>query len=241
MTSFLRFCFLACSITLQGCAATGYVLDNYVGDESTYQLVESTDRMLAIGQIQHKDQKQGMLFLGEQHSYLITRGAPQLMSIIQQIPAEKRLLISPLPVEFRVNADTSNHFNGNIEFAYATPLNELTPQSIQELKNLGFNFEKKLKDHNQQEKVFLTAPISFEGTIYQAVPSENIQHQFSQPYPLVLKQHVRITQPHSTTKSAVGLMLAPLALAVDIITLPVGIVVGTGVVGYSATQPDAWK
>lgn len=241
MRSFLKLSLLSCFITLQGCTATGYVLDHYVGDDNRYKLTQTSDKMLAIGKIQDKNEQNGMLFLAEQHSYLITRGAPELLAIIQHIPAEKRLLISALPIEFRVNSDDSNQFNGSLTFAYATPLHQLDALTIQKLKDLGFTNQQKLKDQQLQENTFLTATLHFTGTIYQAVESKNIQHQFSQPYPIVLKQHVRINTPKSANKTALGLALTPLALAVDIVTLPVGIVVGTGLVGYAITQPDAWK
>lgn len=240
MKKLLLSAFVAVNLVLQGCA-TGHLLDHYAGSPQ-YQRIKTPDRIVAIGQTKTINDTQGMLFLGERHSYLITDGAPELMAIITQLPAEQRLLTSVLPITFKVQNTPSkpNFFSGHLTFRYHLPTNQLDQATKVKLEALGFK-QQILVTENGQQASYPQAFIGFDGRIYDAVAPENIQHKMSQAYPIELEQFIRIDQKNSTVKNATGLLLTPLALAFDIATLPIALVVAPVVVGYSITQPDAWK
>lgn len=202
-------------LNLSACATT--LLSEALPNETTKteKIILAKDQIIALGQAVQNQQEQGIIFVGQDFSYLMTEGSSEFLTIIKNIPENQRTLIIPSPLLLEM--DDPNHFHGELQFLYKTPLFALSEQQKEDLKNLGF------KNHfvvieNQKEVLYPYAFLSFKGQIYKAPDIQKIQQTLPIPYPIALQQKHEITKKHPF-KRVTRMALYPLAMAFDVVTV----------------------
>ena len=224
---------LSVCVGLQGCVASSYIQDNLLGSDFEYAKTLDKDKIIAIGTAaKTQNGNAELLFIGEKYTYMMHQGGDELMQLIQHIPAEDRILTSKLPIKFFLSDE--NNFNGLLQFRHSTPINALSPTQLDQLRKLGFNRQTKFKNTQGQVMYYPLASFGFAGKLHQSIEPQNIQHKMSQAYPIQLTQIVSRNKENKSGKSLAGLVLMPLAIGVDVITLPVAI----GAVGYGLTHKE---
>ncbi|MDU5771550.1 hypothetical protein, partial [Acinetobacter sp.] len=141
---------LVTCLGLSGCATT--MLSNTLPSETTEVKTNilKTDQIIALGQAVKDDQKQGIVFVGQDYNYLMTDGSSEFLKIIKTIPANDRTLNIPSPLILTM--EDANHFNGVIQVRYNTQLGNLNEKQKDMLKKLGFreNFNAVLEQQKNQ-------------------------------------------------------------------------------------------
>ncbi|WP_179998872.1 hypothetical protein [Acinetobacter sp. YH12239] len=238
MTTYLSktICFLL-TLCISGCIATPKVM--FLDTETTKtRTIKQEDKMIAIAQIKTIDSEQGLLFLGENYSYLITEGGEQLLQLIQNFPADERLLHNKPPIVFHIAQNTPS-FSGELTFIHPSPTYTMEYNNLKKIQAKGFNETIVTKIGKSNRMAYPAMKIKFKGKIYQPTSSENIQHKLSKPYPISLEKTYIVQRKDSAARTLAAVILTPLALTFDIITLPI-VIVGTPLVavGILATQED---
>ena len=202
-------------LNLSACATT--LLSEALPNETTKteKIILAKDQIIALGQAVQNQQEQGIVFVGQDFSYLMTEGSSEFLTIIKNIPVNQRTLIIPSPLLLEM--DDPTHFHGELQFLYKTPLFALSEQQKEDLKNPGF------KNHfvvieNQKEVLYPYAFLSFKGQIYKAPDIQKIQQTLPIPYPIALQQKDEITKKHPF-KRVTRMALYPLAMAFDVVTV----------------------
>ncbi|MCU4468679.1 hypothetical protein [Acinetobacter pittii] len=202
-------------LNLSACATT--LLSEALPNETTKteKIILAKDQIIALGQAVQNQQEQGIVFVGQDFSYLMTEGSSEFLTIIKNIPVNQRTLIIPSPLLLEM--DDPTHFHGELQFLYKTPLFALSEQQKENLKNLGF------KNHfvvieNQKDVLYPYAFLSFKGQIYKAPDIQKIQQTLPIPYPIALQQKDEITKKHPF-KRLTRMALYPLAMAFDVVTV----------------------
>ena len=202
-------------LNLSACATT--LLSEALPNETTRteKIILAKDQIIALGQAVQNQQEQGIIFVGQDFSYLMTEGSSEFLNIIKNIPENQRTLIIPSPLLLEM--DDPTHFHGELQFLYKTPLFALSEQQKENLKNLGF------KNHfvvieNQKDVLYAYAFLSFKGQIYKAPEIQKIQQTLPIPYPIALQQKDEITKKHPF-KRVTRMALYPLAMAFDVVTV----------------------
>lgn len=202
-------------LNLSACATT--LLSEALPNETTKteKIILAKDQIIALGQAVQNQQEQGIVFVGQDFSYLMTEGSSEFLTIIKNIPVNQRTLIIPSPLLLEM--DDPTHFHGELQFIYKTPLFALSEQQKENLKNLGF------KNHfvvieNQKDVLYPYAFLSFKGQIYKAPDIQKIQQTLPIPYPIALQQKDEITKKHPF-KRVTRMALYPLAMAFDVVTV----------------------
>lgn len=202
-------------LNLSACATT--LLSEALPDETTRteKIILAKDQIIALGQAVQNQQEQGIIFVGQDFSYLMTEGSSEFLTIIKNIPVNQRTLIIPSPLLLEM--DDPTHFHGELQFLYKTPLFALSEQQKENLKNLGF------KNHfvvieNQKDVLYPYAFLSFKGQIYKAPDIQKIQQTLPIPYPIALQQKDEITKKHPF-KRVTRMALYPLAMAFYVVTV----------------------
>lgn len=234
MSKLMKVLILTSSMALGACT-TSYVQDHLLTTDKKRTQIYDQDNMIAIGILKQKDNSTDMLFLGEKYSYIINSGGTELLNIIQGIPAEKRILMTHPPIPFNFKDHTQ--FTGMLQLRYSTPLDQISHEQRAYLEKLGFNREIVLRESDGGRNTYLYTSIVFSGTQYQAVSSSLIQHKMSQPYPIRISKTIFETEEKNKAQKLAGILLMPIAIGVDLVTLPVTI----GVIGYELTHKDAFK
>lgn len=200
---------------LSGCATT--LLDQTFPKESTQttSITLKQDQIIALGQAVQNQTEQGLVFIGKDFNYLMTDGSAQLLTLLNAIPAEQRSLTSPSPLVLTM--EDPNHFNGVLQIRYNTRMVDLDQKQKVLLKSLGFrqNFD---LIQNQQTAPYPYINVFFKGQLYQGLDHKKIQQKLAQPYPILLQQQITTTTKHPV-KRATHMVLYPLAMAFDVITV----------------------
>lgn len=123
-------------LNLSACATT--LLSEALPNETTKteKIILAKDQIIALGQAVQNQQEQGIIFVGKDYNYLMTEGSAELSKLLHAIPADQRSLTNPSPLVLTM--DDPNHFHGELQFLYKTPLFSLSEQQKENLKNLGF-------------------------------------------------------------------------------------------------------
>lgn len=158
-----------------------------------------------------------MVFIGQKYTYLITEGSEPFYALLKEFPADKLILASDNPISLEFYNATQ--FQDMIKFNYADPVENLTPQQISRLKQLGFRSWKAERLANGKIVTYMQASYYYRGELYQSVETNQIHHRFSKPYPLAL---IQVTTSTHINAGNIGktIILTPLALTFDIITAP---------------------
>lgn len=206
---------LVTCLGLSGCAIT--MLSNTLPSETTEVKTNilKTDQIIALGQAVKDDQKQGIVFVGQDYNYLMTDGSSEFLKIIKTIPTNDRTLNIPSPLILTM--EDANHFNGVIQVRYNTQLGNLNEKQKDMLKKLGFreNFNAVLE---QQKNQYPYINIFFKGQLYEAKNPKDIQQKLEKPYAVELQEKIETTTKHPF-KSATRKVLYPLAMTFDVVTI----------------------
>ncbi|ENW83615.1 hypothetical protein F909_00630 [Acinetobacter sp. ANC 3929] len=206
--------FTAC-FGLSGCATT--LLDKAFPNETTQtqSVTLKQDQIIALGQAIQNQTEQGLVFIGQDFNYLMTDGSAELLKLLNTIPTEQRTLTSPSPLVLTM--EDPNHFRGVLQIRYNTRMVDLNQKQKVLLKSLGFrqNFD---LIQNQQTAPYPYINVFFKGQLYQGLDHKKIQQKLPQPYPILLQQQITTTTKHPV-KRATHMVLYPLAMAFDVITV----------------------
>ncbi|WP_347455465.1 hypothetical protein [Acinetobacter thermotolerans] len=141
-------------------------------------------------------------------------------------------------IELRLfSFDSDTKFRGILQFRYAVPLDDIPKLDQQKLKQLGFHQKLILDDAQGNRHTYLYASIAFNGTQYQGISTDLIQHKMSQPYPVQIAKTIIQKHKKNKVQSTAGALLMPLAIGVDIVTFPIAF----GVVTYGLTHSQSPK
>lgn len=190
------------------------------------------DNMIAIGQSIKDDKNTGLVFIGENYTYLIKDDYEKFYSLLKEFPASDLIFRSELPITFKF--DSSSKFQGYISFRYKQPISQIPQSKLIRLKELGFDERKTSQSPNSES--YLYGSFDYQGQLYTATNSEDIKHQFSKPYPIILTEDIRIKKVNSG-KIGKTIVLTPLAIAFDIATLPVSLPLAI----YVIKVADSWN
>ena len=200
---------------LRACATT--LLSEALPNETTRieKIILAKDQIIALGQAVQNQQEQGIVFVGQDFSYLMTEGSAELSKLLHAIPADQRSLTSPSPLVLTM--DDPNHFHGVLQIRYNTRMVDLNDSQKNLLKSLGFRQNFNIIQ-NQQTAPYPYINIFFKGQLYQSQEAKKIQKTLVQPYPIILQQENKITQKHPL-KKATRMVLYPFAMTFDVITV----------------------
>lgn len=218
LKKFLGISLTTCALSLSGCASIALYEDFNPTDQQTNKKVLGQDAMLAIGQSVNNDKKHGMVFIGQKYTYLITQGGEPFYALLKEFPANKLVLASDSPISLEFSNATQ--FKDVIMFNYVDPVENLTTQQVNRLRQLGFRNWKSQELPDGRRVTYLQATYYYQGELYKPTEATQIQHQFSKPYPLALTQETEITKVNGTNIGKT-IILAPLALTFDVITAPI--------------------
>ncbi|ADY83272.1 hypothetical protein BDGL_002686 [Acinetobacter pittii PHEA-2] len=202
-------------LNLSACATT--LLSEALPNETTKteKIILAKDQIIALGQAVQNQQEQGIVFVGQDFSYLMTDGSSNLLNIIKSIPAEQRNLKTPSPLVLEM--DDSTHFHGEITILYNIPTYQIDEKQKELLNTLGFK-NQFMAMENQKQVFYPFTIIRFKGKIYQKADNQKIQQQLPTPYPVALQQKDEITKKHPF-KRVTRMALYPLAMTFDVITV----------------------
>lgn len=198
-------------LNLSACATT--LLSEALPNETTRieKIILAKDQIIALGQAVQNQQEQGIVFVGQDFSYLMTEGSAELSKLLHAIPADQRSLTSPSPLVLTM--DDPNHFHGVLQIRYNTRMVDLNDSQKNLLKSLDFNIIQ-----NQQTAPYPYINIFFKGQLYQSQEAKKVQKTLAQPYPIILQQENKITKKHPL-KKATRMVLYPFAMTFDVITV----------------------
>lgn len=213
----LKIIFLITSIHLTACASLSLESKYPTYEQKFESTVLQEDNIIGLGETKSKNvQPSDVLLMGEKFNYLLTEGGHDLLNITQKLPEQDRIVLNKLPLEFDVYND--NVFYGHIHFYYPAPVNQLSHMKKQELLTLGF-LEESLSLKSGVKDVFLTKNIAIKGSIYEGTHQAN-QLSLTSSLPIILQEQHLTTQKNN--KNALKKkLLSPLALGLDIVTLPI--------------------
>ncbi len=209
---------LTSTLGLSSCATTALFEDFNPTEQETYKKVLGQDTMLAIGQSVNHGKKQGLVFIGQKYTYLITQGGEPFYALLREFPANKLVLVSDIPISLEFSNATQ--FQDKITFNYADPVEKLTPQQVIRLKQLGFEDWKTLTNNKGQTETYLQVTYAYQGQLYKPSETAQIHHRFSKPYPLSLIQEKSSTHINAGNIGKT-IILTPLALTFDVVTAPI--------------------
>lgn len=192
----------------------------------------SKDKIVAIGKLGPDSEKtlgiqDGMVFLGENHSYLIVKGGAELQAVARSdIGSRVEVLDNYHYTEHHLYVQ-DGMFWGEVGLSFTESEANLTPERLQQLSILGF-----VKASSSKNGATYTKGIPVEGTILAplAIPTdiaERLTHFRSisfyppkdQKAPLNLAKYVAM----------------PFAVALDVVTAPIQIL-GFGALALILTQ-----
>lgn len=213
----LKLIFLITTIHLTACASLSLESKYPTYEHKTDYKVLQEDIINGLGQTKTENgQSSQILLVGEKYNYVLTEGGSNLLNIMQKLPEQDRLILNKLPLELDVYND--NIFYGHIHFYNPVSVNQLTPIKKQELLTLGF-MEESLSINSEAKQVFLTKNIAIKGKIYEGTKHTD-QLSLKGSIPIILREPHLIMQENKSNVLKKKL-LSPLALGLDIITLPI--------------------
>jgi hypothetical protein len=220
--NYFKIVFLLTSILLTSCASLTLESKYPTYEHKTdYKLLQK-DNIIGLGETKSKaDQSSHVLLIGEQFNYLLNQGGNDLLNIMQKLPEQERVILNKLPLQLDVYND--NVFYGQLQFYQPVPVSQLSSEKKQELVALGFT-EETLSPDNKNKELFLTKKIYIKGTVYEGNTQAN-QLRLKGSIPIILREQNLTTQKNKSNVLKKTL-LSPLALAFDIVTLPIQFGVG---------------
>ncbi|EMK0758055.1 hypothetical protein ACEZKA_001173 [Acinetobacter baumannii] len=217
ISNFFKIILLITSIQLTACASLSLESKYPTYEHKTDYNVLQEDKINGLGQTKTEDgQTTQVLLVGEKYNYLLTEGGLNLLNIMQKLPEQDRLILNKLPLELDVYND--NIFYGQIHFYHPVPVKQLTPAKKQELLILGF-MEESLSINSETKQEFLSKNIAIKGTIYEGTKHAS-QLSLAGSIPIILREP-RLTMQENKGNALKKKLLSPLALGLDIITLPI--------------------
>lgn len=231
---------LALSPALSGCLATMYVHDK-AEKRNTTTTVHLSDTITHIGtpKSELKEFPYALVLVGNKNSYLLTSPNQYRPSLLREIFTSvdtHYLYIKPMagisnwdsvkkPKNYlRVNiADDicykQNKICNTVEVIYYKPKSVAAKNEETKLKELGFTCDTLKNPKGDMlecsQKVGITIHLA------NKIPNKNLPHHLKQPIEFnVIEEHTQ----HRTNKAM--MMLMPVALAVDVVTLPIQMAVG---------------
>lgn len=182
-------------------------------DPNFYTTPVANDRLLAIGKVNQATEEQmggrsAIAFLGEKHTYLLTRGSEDLQAIVR----------SPIGAVVEIPSGPSDLFAADQKFWGSVPLRvagdkDFTAEQLAQLEALGF-VKQKWKNAPFEKKL----PIEGVMLAPAKIPAGALD-QLSHPRPIEFYPPHNQEAPANLKKIAV----MPLAVAVDTVTAPVQI------------------
>ncbi len=213
----LKLTFLITAIHLTACASLSLESKYPSYEQKFTSNVLHEDNIIGIGETKSKnEQSSRALLIGEKFNYLLTEGGSDLLNITQKLPNQERVLLNKLPLELDIYND--NVFYGHIYFYHPVPVNQLSNTKKQELLKLGF-LEESLQVKNQEKGIYLSRNIPIKGTVYEGT-KQTSQLSLAGSIPIVLQEQ-RLTMQENKNNTLKKNLLSPLALGLDIITLPI--------------------
>jgi len=217
ISNYLKVIFLITTLQLTACASLSLESKYPTYEQKFTSKVLQEDNIIGVGETKSKSQQaSSVLLIGEKFNYLLTEGGSDLLNIMQKLPNQDRLILNKLPLELDVYND--NVFNGHIHFYHPVPVNQLSNTKKQELLTLGF-LEESLQVNNQGKEVYLSRNIGIQGSIYEGTKQKS-QLSLAGSIPIVLQEQ-RLTTEENKSNALKKKLLSPLALGLDIITLPI--------------------
>lgn len=217
ISNYLKVIFLITTIQLTACASLSLESKYPTYEQKFDSKVLQEDNIIGLGETKSKNQQaSSVLFIGEKFNYLLSEGGPNLLNIVQKLPNQDRLILNKLPLELDVYND--NVFYGHIHFYHPVPVNQLSNTKKQELLTLGF-MEESLQVKNQEKEIYLSRNIAIKGTVYEGT-KQTSQLSLAGSIPIVLQEQ-RLTTQENKSNALKKKLLSPLALGLDIITLPI--------------------
>lgn len=217
ISTYLKIIFLTTFIHLTACASLSLEYKYPTYEQKLDNRVLQEDNIIGLGETKSKnEQSSQVLLIGEKFNYLLLEGGHDLLNITQKLPQQDRTMLNKLPLELNVYDD--NVFYGHIHFYHPVPVNQLSHTKKQELLTLGF-MEESLPVKGEVKEVFLSKNIALKGSIYKGTHQAN-QLSLAGSIPIILQEQNLTTQENKSNVLKKKL-LSPLALGLDIITLPI--------------------
>lgn len=213
----LKLIFLFTTIHLTACASLS-LESKYPSSEQKFEsTILQEDNIVGLGETKSKnEQSSQVILIGEKFNYLLIEGGNELLKIMQKLPNQERVLLNKLPLELDIYND--NVFYGHMYFYYPVPVSQLSNTKKQELLALGF-LEESLQVKNQEKEIYLSRNIGIQGSIYEGTRQKS-QLSLVGSIPIVV-QELRLTMQENKSNVLKKKLLSPLALGLDIITLPI--------------------
>lgn len=195
-----------------GCATSGTIRDAFRKAPDVSGPIVMTDTIVAFGvpgsELSKKIKQPALAFIGKAHTYLLVKGADDLKNIAQTLPAANVVFTEDSVALFFEDDVTW----GNVEVRYFRPLNsEFSAQQVKQLTSLGFEPD---GPYTYRKK------IQVEGKVFPPLSiSPDNAHLLVKPRKLAFR-----SPPTGGGHPNLGyLALLPVALAFDIVTLPLQI------------------
>lgn len=213
----LKLIFLITTIHLTACASLSLESKYPSYEQKFTSKVLQEDNIIGVGETKSKNQQSsGALLIGEKFNYLLTEGGTDLLKIMQKLPNQDRVLLNKLPLELDIYDE--NVFYGHMHFYHPVPVSQLSNTKKQELLALGF-LEESIQVKNQEKGIYLSRNIGIQGSIYEGTKQKS-QLSLAGSIPIVLQEQ-RLTTEENKSNALKKKLLSPLALGLDIITLPI--------------------
>lgn len=227
---------LACIPLLSGCA-TSYTITKSKSGTAIQTHVHFSDHITHIGmpKSQLKDFPYALVALGEKQSYLITSGDENnpsvLYDIFNQVDIHYLYLEPRLFLDSKINTTRSenifktsitddcykqNKLCNTMRLYFQKPTDELANNEISKLNKLGFTCQALAKTHKSQELLQCQRLIEVNTHINQKINTQANAYQLKQPITFQIIEE----EPKRVDRKGIAL-LTPLAVVVDIVTLPV--------------------
>ncbi|MCR6568352.1 hypothetical protein ABUS21_04005 [Acinetobacter baumannii] len=215
--NYLKLIFLITTLPLTACASLSLESKYSTYEQKFESRVLQQDNIIGLGETKSQsEQSSQALLVGEKFNYLLTEGGTDLLKIMQKLPNKDRVLLNKLPLELDIYDE--NVFYGHMHFYHPVPMSQLSNTKKQELLALGF-LEESIQVKNQEKEIYLSRNIAIQGSIYEGTKQKN-QLSLAGSIPIVLQEQ-RLTMQENKSNALKKKLLSPLALGLDIITLPI--------------------
>ena len=208
------------SLLVSGCATSTLIKKNHATHTRTTQVNLVEDSVVAFGrpaQFAANLPKDSIVIAGPKHSYILTQGGMQFVSLISKLDPKNIQITRDLNFYSEKN---DGYFSGTLPLSYVKLKQDLGKKDLEFFIENGAKECSTSSDERMQAQRFCF-DIKLAGVVYPAANNLSALKALSKPYQVTIYTN---KQENYKSKSGMNplekLALLPFAVAIDVVSLP---------------------